>query len=996
MLKSRLCPGAFALLSLVAGAAAQMPPGTIPSGMSTAQARSALRGLAYDAPFFPGANHDPAVPTPESLLGFVAGQRAASHGEIEKCFRAWGDAGEEGNDRTRLVRHATSHEGRACFHLIITSPENMRRLDEIRGAWDKLADPRGGSAAEQDRLARQTPAVAWLAYGIHGDEMSGSDAALALAYHLTASTDEDVRKLLSEVVVIIDPVQNPDGRDRSVKQVREHAGVEPNVDDQSLVHAGYWPTGRVNHYLFDLNRDWIFGTQPETRGRIAAVARWRPMLFVDSHEMGPQDTFLFSPSREPVNPHFPPSRPDWWARFAAEQAGAFDAKGWRHYTGEWNEGWYPGYSDAWASFRGAVGMLFEQASLTHDGVRRADGSIEPYRMGVHKQLVGSLANLEALRKNRASVVRDYLEDRRRAVSAESAAGGWAVAPSGNASRDKAFVDLMLLQGFEVVRTTGAFTATGVDRMGRRFEGREMPAGTIVLPARQPEAALLAVMLDFDPRMEDAFLERERRELLRFGRSKLYDVSAWSLTMLYDVEAVRIEGDAPAGAERVGGAALARAEEPAAGSLPAVGWVVDGADDLSVTLAGRLMDLGVRCRAAGKPFAFGGAEFARGSIVVARVDNKLFPGGDEAVRDAVTGAARGLGLACAPIDTGFGAGNDAPDLGGEHFPLLEPARIALVARGTTDPNAYGEAWWTLDHEMGLRTNHLDAAALGMVDLRRYNVLIVPEVYFGDALGAAGESVRDWVKGGGTLICVGSSAATIAHDKSELTRVRLLPDVLEKLAEYELAIVREWEGRRAEGGSAGVWRAAPAKKLSYPWEGSEELPSAEELKKRDAWQSIFMPQGGAIVACRVDDRHWLTAGLREELPALYTGRFVFASDASVETPIRVGVYAPAVAEEKKDESKEGDGEEKPAPRGRVGFGATPEGHELIVRMAGLVWPEAAHRLAHAPVVTREQVGNGQVILFATDPVFRGATKGTARVFMNAAVLGPGLGASHPIRP
>jgi zinc carboxypeptidase len=221
-----------------------------------------LPGLAYDVPFFPNAKNDPNVPTPDSLLGFPVGSRPATHAQIEAVVKALAAK----SPRCKLFEYGKTHEGRALYYLVIASEANLNRLDSLKADLAKLADPRKVSKEEGDRLAANLPAVAWMAYVIHGDEMSGSDASMAVAYHLAAGIDADVTNLLENLVVIIDPLMNPDGRDRFLTMMAQNRTVQPSVDDQSLLHSGFWPSGRMNHYLFDMNRDYIFATQPETRG----------------------------------------------------------------------------------------------------------------------------------------------------------------------------------------------------------------------------------------------------------------------------------------------------------------------------------------------------------------------------------------------------------------------------------------------------------------------------------------------------------------------------------------------------------------------------------------------------------------------------------------------------------------------------------------------------------------------------------------------------------
>ena len=200
--------------------AAALPPVPVP-------------GLAYTNAFFPGATYRADVPTQESLIGFAAGGRASTAAEIERCLRAWNAAA---LDRTRLVEYARSHENRPLHYFLVTAPSNLARLDQIQSGLARLGDPRSLSEVDARALIDTLPAVAWLAHTIHGDETEGSDAALALAYHLVAAEDSQTAQLLANLVIIIDPLMNPDGRDRFVKMIAEHRGVLPNLDDQSLVH----------------------------------------------------------------------------------------------------------------------------------------------------------------------------------------------------------------------------------------------------------------------------------------------------------------------------------------------------------------------------------------------------------------------------------------------------------------------------------------------------------------------------------------------------------------------------------------------------------------------------------------------------------------------------------------------------------------------------------------------------------------------------------------
>jgi len=939
-------------------------------------APTAVEGHGYDTAFAADADYDAAIPTPADLLGEFARTRAAPPEAIVRALERWAEA----SPRVQLVEYARSHEGRPLVLAIVSSPENLARLDAVRAGMARLADPRELSSQEGERLVNELPAVAWLAYSIHGNETSGSDAAAALVHHLAAARAGGVPEMLDDMVVLIDPMMNPDGRARHAKQNAEHRGSAPDFDDQSLLHTGYWPYGRMNHYLFDLNRDWIFGVHPETRGRMRAVRDWNPLLFVDAHEMYSQDTFLFSPPREPVNPFYPPVNEHWQPEFARGIATAFDRRDWLYYTGEWNEGWYPGYADAWAAIRGAVGMLYEQARVSEDAVRRADGGLLAYRESVHHQLAASLANLRTLNANGKALRAAFLAARREAVSASGpfASRTFAIPPSDNRSRQRRLLELLSLHGIEVHEATRPLEARVTDQFGRRGSER-FPAGTLFIPNRQPEGHLVAALLDFDPRIATEALRRERESLLKRNESRIYDVTAWNLTMLADLRAYLLPAELPAASRSVSRAAPAMPPDEA-GDEERLGWVFDGADDAAPAAAARLMEEGTRVRFAEKPFRFGGTAFGRGSILALAADQR---GRDVAA--AVGRTADDVGAAVVAIATGWGEGDD-PDLGGSHFRLLEPPRIALLARGSTSPYDVGALWHLIDQRLGIRHSQLDEEHIEAADLRRYNVIVLPDRY-GDARQTlpAGlpAALKAWVEQGGTLVAIGSAAVGLTKAEPAPTGVRELSAVLGRLPEYELAVLREFSAG-VEPDADVVWDPVVAGELDYPWQPDAEREplKKDELARRDAWQRRFMPQG-AILAARVDTEHWLTAGTGAVLPVLYGAPDVLMAGDGQEAPVRLGVFEAVEAHPDEDE-----------PPPATGWALLPEGQQLRLRMAGLLWPEAAHRLANGAWLTREAVGRGQIILFATPPVFRGATDGTARLFINAIVMGPGMGATAAI--
>ncbi len=961
----------------------------------SSRAQDSLPELKYDHLQTLGltsANTDSAIPTQQDLLGFAPGDRVATPAEIVTAFTAWAKV----SAKTRLFEHGHSYENRPLHHFVITSERNMARLDEIKAGMAKLADARGVSAEERKRLVDSLPGVAWLGYSIHGPETSGSDASLAVAYHLLADKSEQNQKLLDELVVVINPVLNPDGRHRYGQQLTELRGAQPNLDDQSIHHGGYWPGGRGNHYLFDLNRDSLFGAFPETTGRIKALRAWNPLFFVDGHEMGSLDTFLFSPPRAPINPNHPENTAKWGVEFAKDQAAAFDVNAWPYYHGEWNDNWYPGYANAYAELRGAISILYEQAAVAEGGVRQPNGSILSYREAVAHQALSSLVNLRSLQKNLRTILADYAADRAKVVSTEGpyAKRSFALPPHPNLGRVQRFLDLMALHGIEVERSTKAMTVNATDQLGRE-QSTTFPAGTLLINNRQPEARMIGAFLEFDPKLPRKVLEKERQKLLKKNESTMYDWTAWNLSMLFDLPAYTVNAELTG--EKLS-PANAPAQAPTSGARQTLMLALPGADDRSVFAAARLMERGLKLRALDEDTILDGQMLGRGSVVAMNSDNA--PGYEKRVHEV----AGELGLPVMALSAGLGAG-DLPDIGGRLFKLLEQPRIAVLGRGGVNSQDYGNLHFLLDQRIGIRHSVLDETAWSGTDLRRYNVLVLPD-RGGPLPEPIARALKPWVEQGGTLIAIGRSAEQLAKEKMELTAVRSLPDVLDKLEPYQVSLWRELEADPAKLPSEEtLWSRHPQTSPVVPWTqgGKSEKSDKDEAGRRDAWQSLFMPQG-AILAARVDTEHFLSYGVGAVIPVLYGQHPVLLGTEPAQAPVRLGVYesasAPAPTAAKpagKSDGKDGkDGKDAEKSLRRAGWAPLPEGKDLRLRMSGLLWPEAAQRLASATYLARESLGRGQVILFAAPPAVRAGTEGTMRLLSNALVFGPGLGAQPALLP
>ena len=367
------------------------------------------------------------------------------------------------------------------------------------------------------------------------------------------------------------------------------------------------------------------------------------------------------------------------------------------------------------------------------------------------------------------------------------------------------------------------------------------------------------------------------------------------------------------------------------------------------------------------------EFSRGSVVVLAMDNPNYSN----LTNEIEKLAKELKISLHSLESGFGP-EELPDWGGRHFRLLERPQVAILSHSDFNSYDVGVSWWSIDHHLGIRHSQINSSFAGYADLRRYNTLIMPSGY-PDIDEYKRNALMDWISQGGTLIAHNRSSRLLASDE-EFGSVKLLQNTFENSIDYDFDLLREVLALSDDINKEKVQNHKVDINTEYPWELEKERFSQEELENRDKWQSIFMPSG-AMIAGRVDQKHWLTFGTPESLPLLYGNYPVLMTRDNAEAVVRVGEFVP---------------NDEIVNYRSINWSSLPPGKDLNVRMSGLVWPEAAQRIANSAYLTRESVGKGQIILFSGEPNFRGSTRGTNRLWLNAVVYGAGLGTDPRVYP
>lgn len=892
------------------------------------------------------ADYDPALPSLDTLLGVPWGERPAAGEALLAACQRLADL----SPRVELLHYGSTHEGRPLVCAVVGSGAAIAKLDALRAAQTARMQGSTGDAA--------LPLVVWVGANVHGDEASGADAALALLYHLAADRSATTAALLERVLVLVDPVQNPDGRARFLAAWQAWSSAPPVVDDQDLARRGDWPTARGNHYLLDLNRDWFTLSQPETRGRVALFLDWYPALSVDLHEMGGFSTTLFSPPRAPYNPHLPATTPRWWDTLSGAVAEAFGQRGWPCATGDWNEEFNPNRGAAWPLHLGTVAFLVEQATTRGGSLLRPDGALLDYADCVARQFTAAWTLVGAAARNGAALADDQLAARR-AWRGEAADGTRAYLIDGaiRPAAARALAEQLVAQGIWIEQLTATLRAEdAVDLWGARRGERPFAAGTFIVDLDQPEGRLAAAVLDRDPVLPDSVLTLERRRLEAGGESALYEPAAWSPALAGGADVYTVRRP-----PRATSAPWAPAPLPPGGLDPtaSLGWLLHPEDPGFLPALAGLLKAGLPSAACAESFRRDGRDWPAGSVFVPRGEAS-----DSLVaqlgRLAAASGAEFVGVGQALASAG-------PDLGSDAWRPLRRPRVALLAGPPFHPTSFGTLWQHLEAELGLAVTRLRFDQLDTADLDRYSVLLLPDAPRGrgaalrQRLGEAGWArLRDWVLRGGTLIATGEGAGLLFPLAPEGPGAEALGALRPRhlvlgAAESYLAESRRLAALPGLSVDGSRLRAGDSLALGLPSPAATPPAAAAvvppELEAADAWQRRFAP-GGCILRVDLDAQHWLAAGVGERVAAM------------VDTDIALLARQPAQIV------------------GRFGPAAT-------LRLAGLLWPEASARWAETVYLSRESLGDGQVIAFLGNPCYRGAFRGTARLFDNALLLGPGLG-------
>lgn len=908
------------------------------------------------------------IPRPAAVLRFDVGDHHTTYAQMENYINAVQRAAP---DRVKIFDIGLTNEYRMQHIVAISSPQNMARLDEIKAANARLADPRTLNQTEAAQLAQNNPAIAWMAYTIHGNESASFEAMMQVIYQLAASNEPATLDILNKTVVLIITGENPDGHERFVTWYNSVA--MGNADRAALEHREPWSIwGRYNHYRFDLNRDNIAATQRETQNMQKAFFEWNPQLAVDHH--GQPSQFFFPPVALPINPNLPqPVTNRWMDVFGRANAAAFDRNRWDYYNRDIFDLYYPGYWDSMPSLNGAIGMTYETDGGGFKGLRwtRDDGTIVTLRSAIAKHFVASMTTLETLAKNKTQRLQDFYDFRRNALSSNDKMKRIVIVPSKDRVKAAELLEIIQRAKIEVKVANTPFSSTtahSYDRKNAPAETRNFPAGSYIIDLNQPQKIWIKALLEQDTPQDEAFVRDEmakfRRNEMR-GRSavkedyRFYDITAWTMPLAFDIDAFWTEDAPNVNSSAVTPEYLQNIKTGSVSARAQIAYILPYETDAAGAMAIRLLKEGFRVNVATRTMNAGGRNWNRGTFVVRISRNP------ESIHEAVNRIARELGVNVYAVNTGYSEEGDTP-VGGENvYPLQQP-KIAMIADEGVDQTSYGSIWWTLDR-YGIEFTPLTIQNARGGALKNYNILIMPDGspgrYF-SSLGSSGISaLKEWIQSGGTLITMRGSSVFAALKDVGLTSSKLVgsEDDEEKDKIPELEETDQRKEAETRPSPSPTPRRSDNKRLE-----PEPVPTPDNRTDKQDWQPPVLPpiaspsanagkvpEGipGAIMRARVDRTTYLTYGLeQDELPVLLSSGYFFRY------------------------SKEG--------TNALIYEAKPK---KPLTISGFVWEGNTEKLLRGTAaLIDEPNGAGHVILFADEPFFRGIFRSQTRPFFNAILF------------
>ena len=650
--------------------------------------------------YLPNERYNSEIPTPKEIIGHEVGEWHVTHDKLVMYMRALAKA----SDRITIEERGKTYEDRPLLLLTITSPNNHKNLEEIR---KKHID-----ATNDTSVSTDNPVVVYQGFSIHGNEPSGSNAALAVAYYLAASVSSETQNLLDNTVILFDPSFNPDGLQRFAYWANVNKSKNINPDPNDREYNEIWPRGRTNHYQFDMNRDWLPVQLPESKARIATFHKWLPNILTDHHEMGSNSSFFFQPGiPSRTNPLTPQMNQDLTKEIATYHAKALDNIGSLYYSEESFDDFYYGKGSTFPDINGGIGILFEQGS-SRGHAQETDNGILTFPFTIRNQVTAAFSTLEAAKSMREKLLKyqqDFYEEFRNTGSNKAIVFG----DEKDAAKTYHLAEVLKRHQVKIHDLKSDFTANG-----KNFK----KGYSYVVPMNQKNQRLVKAMFDVRTTFKD---------------SLFYDVSAWTFNHAFGVDYAENISLSKAGEE------IDKLEMPTAGvSFKSnYGYLMPWNEYYAPKALNAILQKGLRAKVSMKNFKNGGKSYDYGTIFIPVQNQKI---SDDEMYNFLSIIAKESATKIYGVTTGL---NDGIDLGSNNFRAITAPKVAMLVGDGVAGNDSGEIWHLFDQRFDMHLTRLDTRYFNRVDIAKYTHIIIPS---SGLEKAAVEKLKTWVRNGGVLV------------------------------------------------------------------------------------------------------------------------------------------------------------------------------------------------------------------------------------------------------
>ncbi len=653
-----------------------------------------------------GEVYSDAVPKPESMLGFGVGERHPRHDQVLSYLEKVAAS----SARVQIKEIGRTTQFRSQVLLTISSANNLKNLEQI------LARRADIEASAKD------PVVVWLGYSVHGDEISGTNAAMVVAYHLAAAQSEVVQNMLKETIIVIEPSINPDGMDRFVNWATTHRGITENPDPNHIEHHQNWRTGRTNHYGFDLNRDWLLLSQKESQNRLPYFHQYQPNVLGDFHEMGANSSYFFQPGIPTrTHPLTPAKNTELTQLLATYHAKALDASNRLYYSEESFDDFYYGKGSTYPDINGGIGVLFEQASSRGLQQNTVNGLLT-FEFGIQNHVLTSLSTIEGAWKNQAKFKayrKDFYQLAQQQASDENF-NGYIITETKDKYRLHSFLSKLQQHQIKVYPLTHDY---------KIHENTYRAADSYYIPLAQPQYRVIKALFNQQKDFQD---------------NTFYDVSGWTLPLAMNIKFAKVG--------RTWGLKTAKSpwqsheQEQVSVNDSAYAYIFEWHDFLAPKLLHKLTHAQINAKVATKAFSASVngeiKNFEQGTIVL--------PSGIQTLagwRDIVKEFALKNHITLLALDTGLTA--KGIDVGSSSFrPVTLPKVMLVGGKGVSQYEA-GEMLYYLDNLLEIPVTVVEMQRLAKVDLSSYSNIIMVDGNYSTLDTKAVGNLKSWVSNGGVL-------------------------------------------------------------------------------------------------------------------------------------------------------------------------------------------------------------------------------------------------------